>query len=81
LNAFTWISFDGFPQTEMQRVIERFRRPDLGHLEVEIAVDDPSAFTKPWIMKRTHSLAPKAVEIMESICAENERDREHLRGK
>lgn len=78
LNSLTWIGFDGFPQTEMQRVTERFRRPDLGHLEVEITVDDPSAFQKPWTMKRTHSLAPKDIEIMESICTENERDRAHM---
>jgi hypothetical protein len=65
----------------MQHVTERFRRPDLGHLEVEITVDDTSAFKRPFTIKRTHSLAPKDIEIMESICAENERDREHMRGK
>lgn len=77
LNGLTWINFDGFPQTEMQRVTERFRRPDLGHLEVEVTVDDPSAFQKPWTMKRVHSLAPKDVDILEYICEENERDRTH----
>ena len=81
LNALTWITIDGLPQTEMQHVTEHYRRPDLGHLEVEISVDDPSAFKKPWTMKRTHSLAPKDIEILESICEENERDRAHMRGK
>jgi hypothetical protein len=78
LNDRTWISFDGLPQTEMQHVTERYRRPDLGHLEVEVTVDDPSAFQKPWTMKKTHSLAPKNEEIMESICQENERDQRHM---
>ena len=62
----------------MQRVTERFRRPDLGHLQVEVTVDDPSAFQKPWTMKVAHSLATKDIEIIESICTENERDRAHI---
>ena len=76
-----WIAFGSFPQTEKLRVTERFRRPDLGHLEREITFDDPSAFKKPWTLKRVSSLAPKGTELLEYVCAENNKDVEHLVGK
>jgi hypothetical protein len=76
-----WIAFGSYPQTEMLHVIERYRRPDLGHLEREVTFDDPSAFKKPWTLKRLSSLAPQGTELLEYICAENNRDVEHLVGK
>jgi len=79
LNDQTWLSFDAFPHTEMLHLTERYRRPDLGHLEVEITIDDPGAFKQPWTMKRTNSLAPKDVDVMEYVCEQNERDRSHVR--
>jgi hypothetical protein len=81
LNDRGWIAFGSYPQTEKLHVIERFRRPDLGHLEREITFDDPSAFKKPWTLKRVSSLAPKGIDVLEYVCAENNRDVEHLVGK
>jgi len=65
-----WIDNAGHPQTERLHVVERYRRPDLGHLELEITVDDPGAYTKPWKMRRSLMLAPDE-EIREYICNEN----------
>jgi hypothetical protein len=48
LNGKTWIDQSGLPTTDALHVIERFRRVDLGHLEIEHTVDDPNAYTKPW---------------------------------
>jgi hypothetical protein len=62
-------------------VIERFRRSDLGHLEMEISFDDPGAFKRPWKMKRISSLAPRFTEVLEYVCTENNRDIEHLAEK
>ncbi len=76
-----WIGFGSYPQTEKLHVIERFRRPDLGHLEREITFDDPSAFKKPWTIKRVSELAPKGTDVLEYVCAENNKDVEHLVGK
>jgi hypothetical protein len=76
-----WIAFGSYPQTEKLHVIERYRRLDLGHLEREITFDDSSAFQKPWTLKRVSSLAPKGIDVMEYVCAENNRDVEHLVGK
>jgi hypothetical protein len=65
-----WLDNTGRPQTERLHVVERYRRPDLGHLEVEITIDDPGAYTRPWKIRRSLQLAP-GEEIQEYICNEN----------
>ena len=61
--------------------MERYRRrPDLGHLETEVTVEDPGVLIKPWTMKRVSDLAPDQ-EIYEFICTENNKDVQHLVGK
>jgi hypothetical protein len=77
-NDRVWITFGSFPQTEQMRVTERFRRVDLGHLEVELTFDDPGAFKKPWTIKRVSTLAPDNLELLEYVCAENNRDLGHF---
>ena len=69
----------GFPATEKLRIIERFRRLDLGRLEVETTYDDPSEFKKPFTTREVRLLAPKDVDVLEYVCAENERDVSHMR--
>jgi hypothetical protein len=46
-----------------------------------ITFDDSTAFTKPWTLKRVSSLAPKGIDVLEYVCAENNKDVEHLVGK
>jgi hypothetical protein len=58
------------PQTEQLHVIERYRRIDLGRLSVEITIDDPGAYTRPWKVRRLLQLAP-GEEILEYLCNEN----------
>ena len=70
-----------YPQTEQMHITERFRRPDLGHLEVEMTFDDPGTFKLPWKMKRVSSLALNDYEVLEYVCNENNRDIGHLVGK
>src|SRR5215831_17681196 len=75
-----WIDFSGHPHTEALHVVQRIRRPDLGHLEIEIAVADPGAYRKPWTTKKTAFLT-SGEEILEFICNENNRDAVHMVGK
>ncbi len=75
-----WLTPEGHPHTEKMHLTERYRRPDLGHLEIEFTIEDPDTFVKPWVIKRVADLAPKD-EVEEVICTENERDREHMVGK
>ncbi|HEY7338898.1 MAG TPA: carboxypeptidase-like regulatory domain-containing protein [Bryobacteraceae bacterium] len=81
-NDKSWLTMirNPYPHTEMMHVVERYRRPDLGHLELEMTVEDTGAFQKPWVVKRTANLDP-ADEIRENICTENEKDLKHLPDK
>jgi hypothetical protein len=79
LNGKAWIDESGLPETDKMHVIERIRRVDAGHLEIEHTVDDPGAYTEPWKFT-THPFLLKG-EMLEYICQENNRDVEHLVGK
>jgi hypothetical protein len=59
-------------------VIERFRRPTAGRLEIETTIDDPGAYTQP-IVFTVKATAFADDDLLEYFCAENERDAEHYR--
>ena len=75
-NDITWIDAAGIPHSTDMKVIERIRRPDVGHLEIEHTIDDPKTFSKPWSFTTTPSLLRG--ELIEYICQENNKDIEHL---
>jgi len=75
-----WLDVEGSTLTETGRIIERFRRPDFGHLEIEVTIDDPKAYTKPWTIQLSQSIILNT-ELLDYICAENEKDSTHLVGK
>jgi hypothetical protein len=75
-----WLDQKAHPHSDKLHITERYRRPDLGHLETEVTVEDPGVLAKPWTMKKVAELAP-GEEIREFICAENNRDVEHLVGR
>ena len=79
-NGKAWIDQLGKPATEALHVIERFRRKDFGHMDIQVSIDDPKAYTKPWTITEPAKLSA-AVELMEFICNENNRDLEHLPGR
>ena len=72
-----WLDRAGSPMTDAANVTERLRRVDFGTLEVEITVDDPKAYTRPWTVKLRHFLVLDT-ELLDYVCLENERDVEHL---
>ena len=75
-----WLDTGGSPLTDAARVTERFRRVNYGTLEIELTIDDPKAYTKPWSIKVTQIIAPDT-ELLDYICLENEKDVRHLGGK
>ena len=79
-NGKTWLDMRGLPGTEALRVIERFTRPDIGHIDIDVTIDDPKAYTKPWNVKLSWTLLPDT-DLIESICEENNRDLPHMVGK
>lgn len=75
-----WFDGVGHPHTEKLHIVERYRRPDSAHLEFEVTIDDPGAYTRPFTLFG-HSPMMVNTEIMEYICAENNQDVSHIVGK
>jgi hypothetical protein len=66
-NDKTWLDATGKPHSDAMHLTERYRRPDLGHLSVELTIEDTKAFTKPYTFTRVFTLAP-AWELHEYVC-------------
>jgi len=64
----------GYPHTEMLHVVERYRRPDFSHLQVQMTFEDPGTFTKPVIRNAVWDLAPDE-ELIEFVCENNKEGR------
>jgi hypothetical protein len=79
-NERVWVDPGAHPHSEKLHVIERYSRPDLGHLEKDVTVEDPGVLAKPWTFKSVADLAA-GEEVREFICAENNRDVPHMVGK
>ena len=79
-NGKTWLDMRGLPATESLRVIERFTRPSIGRININVTIDDPKAYTKPWDVQLAWRLVPDT-DLIESICEENNKDLPHMVGK
>jgi len=66
-----WIDWNGSVLTESAKVREEIRRPDFGHLEIKVTVDDPKAYTEPWTVTLRQRIVVDA-ELIDEICLENE---------
>jgi hypothetical protein len=73
-----WLDVNGSPLTEAGTMTERFRRVNVGTLELELTVDDPKAYTRPWTVKVTQRLMPDD-ELIEFVCQENELSSAHFK--
>lgn len=68
LNEDTWIDDGGHPHTEALRVTERFRRRTVGIMDIEITIDDPKTYTRPWTATVRFELLPDT-DLTEHVCA------------
>jgi hypothetical protein len=78
-NDRSWLDDTGHPHSEALKTTERFRRIDFGHMEMQVAIDDPQTYLEPFTATVRFDLQPDT-ELLENIC-ENERDSEHIVGK
>ena len=63
----TWLDSTGKPHSSAMHLTERYTRPDLGHLNVQITIEDEKALTKPYTFSRVFTLAP-GWELQEYVC-------------
>jgi hypothetical protein len=80
VNDKGWLDMNGHPQTETTHITERFRRRNFGHIDMEITIDDPKAYSHPWTVTLAGLDYLADVDLIEAIC-ENEKDYSHLIGK
>jgi hypothetical protein len=80
MNGLTWLDSNGHPLSDAMHLTEKFRRPDFGHMEIEITIDDPKNYTKPWTVKENPHLLVDT-DLIEYICNENEQDLKHFSSK
>jgi hypothetical protein len=73
-----WLDVNGSPLTDAATVTERFTRPDFGHMSIDITIDDPKAYTKPWSVTVNHDIMLDT-DLIEFVCAENEKSSAHFR--
>jgi hypothetical protein len=69
-NGRTWLDDAGHPHSDQLKVTERIRRPTFGRMTVDITIDDPMAYAKPWTVTQEFQLVPDA-ELIEYACLEN----------
>jgi hypothetical protein len=75
-----WLDNAGNPLTEAARIIERFRRVNFGQLEIDLTVNDPKAYTRPWRVTLKQTLVVDT-ELLDYVCLENEKDTQHFAAK
>lgn len=79
-NDKTWLHREGLPHTEVLRITERYRRPDFGHIVLDVTYDDPGTF---------HSTVHATIEmefsadseLLETVCNESSQGRNHWGGE
>jgi hypothetical protein len=75
-----WLDARAHTHSEALHLTERFHRLDFGHMEVQLTIDDPKTYTRPFTIKLQQSLLPDT-DLLESFCAENEKDVTHIERK
>lgn len=69
-NDKTWIDRLGHPHSDALHVVERIRRSNHDHLLIDITIEDPKAYTKPWTTRLDYLLKPTWT-LAERFCEED----------
>ncbi|MFM2124873.1 MAG: hypothetical protein RL328_1324 [Acidobacteriota bacterium] len=78
-NDLFWFDFLGHPHTEQLHTVERYRRTDMNTMEIEVTIEDPGAYKKPFTTVGRARLMP-GDELAEYVCQENNSDLQHIVG-
>jgi len=76
INETTWMDNSGHPHSDALHLTERFKRRDFGRMDIQMTIDDPKAYTKPWTITEEARVVADS-ELLEFVC-ENEQDYRHL---
>jgi hypothetical protein len=73
-----WLDVRGSPYSEQAKFTERFRRPTFGRLQIDVTVDDPKSYTKPFTVRINQQILVDT-ELIEFICNENQQFRRRIK--
>jgi len=80
-----WLDIYGSPLTDQAKMTERWQRMNYGSMQVDITIDDPKAYTKPFAVRVHHRIAVDGpqldAELIEFICNENNKAPQLMVGK
>jgi hypothetical protein len=79
-NDKTWLDRNGHPHSEALRTTERYRRRDFGHMDIQITLNDPAVYARPWTIALNADLVADT-EMLESVCNESKKNLELWVGK
>ena len=65
--------------TDAAKMTERIRRPNYGTLTIQITIDDPKAYTRPWTVEMPQKITLDT-ELIDEMCLENEKSSQRMRG-
>jgi hypothetical protein len=77
-NDLGWLDARGHRHSSALHTVKRFYRRDVGHMDVELTLEDSKTFTKPVTVKFVEELLPDT-DLIEHFCAEDEKDVEHMK--
>ena len=67
-----WFDGNGSPFTDALQLTERFRRVNFGNLHIDVTIDDPKAYTRPFTVRVEQVIVPDGSEMIEFVCHENQ---------
>lgn len=71
-----WLDVNGSPFTSAGTITERFRRPTFGSLEIDVTIEDPTAYTEPFTVRVNQGIMVDT-NLIEFVCIENEQSSEY----
>jgi len=71
-----WLDVNGSPLTSTGKLTESIRRPNYGNLEIDVTVEDPKSYTKPFTVRVNQRILLNS-EMIEFVCNENEKSSLH----
>jgi hypothetical protein len=72
-DANTWADENADPVSDTRHLVERWTRSDLGHLHLDLLIEDPKFYKQPIHFQRSWLLAPGR-QTREEACTENNID-------
>ena len=76
-NDRTFLDQMGHPHTEQLHLVERYKRVSKTELELDITVDDPGAYAKPWTGHRNFRLSDTGFLRFQWVCSVRD-NKEHF---